>query len=167
MNVLVKLAAVLIGLAGLAWLSGFLLPVRHEASASVRLQASPEAVWAVLTAVENYPRWRSDVATSEIIRSKPVLTWRQTDLKGRVMTHTEGLDRPIEKWADHLSGGDLDVGGERVFLIVGDSSGGSTVALTESAEIKDPLARFRARFVTGYTKDLKQVTDDLRKRLAE
>jgi hypothetical protein len=57
--------------------------------------------------------------------------------------------------------------GERVFLIVPDAEGASRVAVTETVELTDPLARFRARFVTGYAAPLKKLLEDLRKRLAE
>ena len=39
------------------------------------MRASPEAVWAVLTAVENYHDWRSDRADAEVIDSAPALAW--------------------------------------------------------------------------------------------
>jgi hypothetical protein len=164
---LLRLAAALAVLSGLIGLTGILLPARHEASAHIHVRASPDAVWAVLAAVGNYPSWRSDVAASEILSAGPVQVWRQTDPRGRVMKHTEGPNRPGEKWVDRLSGGDLKIGGERVFLLVSDSSGGCTIALTETLEIKDPLARFKMRFVTGYAKDLKRLLAELAGRLGE
>jgi Polyketide cyclase / dehydrase and lipid transport len=153
--------------AGFIWLCGYLLPPKHEASASLKLKASPEAVWAVLTAVENYPDWRSDVAISEVISSAPELSWKESDSKGRVMVHAAGPGRNAEKWIDKLVRGDRQQGGERVFLIVADAEGGSRVAVTEDVELRDPLARFRARFMTGYAENLKKLLEDLRKRLAE
>jgi hypothetical protein len=167
MNLVLRLAAALIGAAGLVWLAGFLLPLKHEAAAELHVRATPEAVWAVLSAVENYHDWRRDVAGSDVMRPRPDLTWRQTDPKGRVMMHSEGIGRPAEKWVDRLSGGDFDVAGERVFLIVADTEGGSTVALKETLEIRSPIARFKARFVSGYARDLHALLEDLRKRLGE
>ena len=86
MNVIVRLAVVLALLAGAVFLAGTLLPAKHEATAHISVEAAPEGVWAVLAAVENYPTWRSDVATSEILRPRPSLVWRQSDPKGRSMT---------------------------------------------------------------------------------
>ncbi|MDB5103272.1 MAG: Polyketide cyclase/dehydrase [Fibrobacteres bacterium] len=166
MKYLVRLAAGLIGLAGLILLSGYLLPARHEAAAVVSVQATPEAIWAVLTSVENYPRWRSDIAITEVIRSKPVQQWRQSDARGREAMHCEGAGRPVEKWVDSLIG-DGRLGGKRIWLLVPEPTGGTRIALTEIADIRDPLARFQARFVNGYAKDLRQVLQDLRKRLGE
>ncbi len=164
---LLRACAVLALLAGLAGLSGFLLPARHEAGMSIHVQATPEAVWAVLTAVGDYPRWRSDVAASEVLGSGPALSWRQSDPKGRASLHAEGPGRPAEKWVDRLTGGDTGMKGTRTFLIVADAVGGSTIGLTEVVEIPDPLARFRARFITGYAKDLKTLLDELKRRLGE
>jgi hypothetical protein len=94
------------------WLCGLMIPSRHEASASLRVEAAPEAVLAVLAAVEGYPRWRSDVAEVEApvrgptadggegVRSGPDMglpaeygaarRWRETDGAGRVTEHEAG-----------------------------------------------------------------------------
>jgi Polyketide cyclase / dehydrase and lipid transport len=165
MRNLIRIAAALAALSGLILLVGILLPSRHTASAHVHVRADPDAVWAVLAAVEDYPSWRSDVSAAEILSAKSGLIWHQTDARGKVMMHTEGANRPGEKWTDRLTGGDPGIKGERVFLLVGDSSGGCTIALTETLELKDPLARFKARFVTGYAKDLKKLLSELAKRL--
>jgi hypothetical protein len=167
MQYLMRVCAFLAVLAGLVGLSGFLLPARHEAGMSIHVQATPEAVWAVLAAVEDYPRWRSDVSVSEIIRSKPTLAWRQSDSKGRASLHTEGPGRLAEKWVDRLSGGKKEANGSRTFLIVADAVGGSTIGLTEVVEIPEPLARFRARFMTGYSSELNSLLNDLKRRLGE
>ena len=133
----------------------------------MRVKAAPEAVWAVLTAVENYPRWRSDVAAVADLRAEPGLTWRETDSLGRATLHAEGQSRVSEKWIDRTLGADGKGSGQRVFLIVADEEGGSRVALTETREIANPLLRFKARFVDGYGVDAEKLMGDLRKRLAE
>lgn len=167
MKHVIRTVAALLGAAAFVWLTGLLLPLKHEASASIRLKATPEAVWAVLSAVENYPGWRSDVATSELIGGKPGISWRETDARGLMMVHAAGHCRPVTKWIDCLVKGDSPRTGERIFLIVPEEEGGSRVALSESVDIPDPLARFRARFFTGYAQDLKTLLEDLRKRLGE
>ena len=167
MRYFTRLCAVLALLAAVTGLSGFLLPARHEAGMSIHVQATPEAVWAVLTAVEEYPRWRSDVAASEIMDSNPALAWRQSDSKGRNSHHREGSGREAEKWVETLTGGDSGIKGTRTFLIVADDVGGSTIALTEVVETPDLLARFRLRFMTGYARNLKSLLDELKRRLGE
>lgn len=156
-----------LALAGFVWLSGFLLPLKHEAGASLKLKAAPEAVWAVLTAVENYPEWRSDVAGCQVISGAPELSWKESDARGMVMVHSAGPGRNAEKWVDKVVRGDLRQNGERVYLIIAESDGGSRIAVTERMELRDPLARFQARFVIGYAEHPKRMLEDLRKRLAE
>jgi hypothetical protein len=151
--------------AAFVWLAGTLLPVKHEASASIRVQASPEAVYAVLTAVENYPRWRSDVGFSEMTVHHPERVWTETDARGRLTLHVEGAGRPAEKWIDRIVGGKPQRRGERVFLIVADAQGGAQVALKETVIITDALGRFRARFISGYAKDSRILLEELKKRL--
>lgn len=167
MRYILRVSAVLVLLAVVIGLSGFLLPARHEAGMSIHVQATPEAVWAVINAVEKYPRWRSDVAVSEIMDRKPVLTWRQSDSKGRTSRHCEGPGRQAEKWVEKITGGKPGMKGTRTFLIVADAMGGSTIALTEVVEISNPLARFRLRFMTGYARNVKSLLEDLRRRLGE
>ncbi|HKP95973.1 MAG TPA: SRPBCC family protein [Fibrobacteria bacterium] len=169
MKYLVRGIGGLIAAAAFVWLCGLLLPLEHEASATVRVNAPPEAVWAVLTAVKDYPRWRSDVAMAEIVALKPELSWKESDARGRVTWHAaRGMPGgPADKWMDRILKGDPPQAGERTFLIVAGEDGGTRVAITEVAEVRDPLARFRARFVTGYAENLKKLLEDLRKRLAE
>ncbi|MDQ3003132.1 MAG: SRPBCC family protein [Fibrobacterota bacterium] len=169
MNAIKYLFWTLCGLAAAAafvWLAGVLLPAKHEASASIRIKATPEAVWAVLSAVENYPRWRSDVAVSERTNRGPDQVWTETDARGRLTSHVQGAGRPAEKWIDRIVGGKPERRVERVFFIVPNAQGGSQVVIKETIEINDPLGRFRARFIAGYAKDLRILLGELKSRLA-
>jgi hypothetical protein len=56
---------------------------------------------------------------------------------------------------------------ERTFLIVAEENGGTLVALTEKTDLRNPFARFRARFVTGYAENANALLNDLRRRLGE
>jgi hypothetical protein len=153
------------------WFCGLMIPSRHEAAASLRVEAAPEAVLAVLASVEGYPRWRSDVAKAEAMAGgdSGKTRWRETDSEGRVTAHeAEEASRPgSEKWVDRFTSADGRIRVERIFLIVAEGEIGTRVALTGKTELEDPLARFRARFVSGYAEDLDALLDDLRKRLGE
>jgi hypothetical protein len=52
---------------------------RIKASVEVVIQAPPEKVWSVLTAVNNWPKWQEDIKEAEImgpIASGTPFTWR-------------------------------------------------------------------------------------------
>jgi hypothetical protein len=174
------------------WLCGLMIPARHEASASLRVDADPEAILAVLAPVEGYPRWRSDVAKVEVPGPASAVDgidagrWRETDADGRSTEHEaamapgpggnasrggRGSIRPrkggAEKWVERSVTGDGRVRIERTFLIVAEENGGTLVALTEKTDLRNPFARFRARFVTGYAENANALLNDLRRRLGE
>ena len=44
-------------------LVGWLLPEKHRAERQATLNAPPQAVWDLMTNVEAFPSWRSDVKT--------------------------------------------------------------------------------------------------------
>src|SRR5689334_5169403 len=52
---------------------GFFLPVRHTATVTRDLSASPEEVWALITGVEHFAEWRADVTRAE--RLEPIKGW--------------------------------------------------------------------------------------------
>jgi hypothetical protein len=170
------------------WVCGLMIPSRHEAAASLRVEAAPEAVLAVLSSVEGYPRWRKDVAEVETLDGGASATrrWRETGPDGRVTDHEAGTPSgssggPLpagrvsalprlggsEKWVERSVTDDGRVRVERTFLIVAEGETGTRVALTGKTDLEDPLARFRARFVSGYAEDLNALLEDLRKRLGE
>ena len=50
-------------------LGGYLLPVRHQATRSVLLQAAPDSVYRLLADVDAYPTWRRGLTAVERVRS--------------------------------------------------------------------------------------------------
>ena len=165
-------------LAALVGLSGFLVPARYEASASLRVEAPPEAIWNVLAASEDYPAWRSDVGVVERIGTAADMIWRETDGHGGVMRHDASAGRHPDKFIDRFEtlgapgnrgvpAGVAAARGQRVLLLVSDAQGKTRVAITETGEIPGVLARFRARFMTGYDKGVRRLAEDLQGRLAD
>ena len=55
------------GLALLAILVALFLPVRHSATVSRGVAGTPEEVWAVITHVEAFSTWRTDIDRAERI----------------------------------------------------------------------------------------------------
>ena len=74
---------------------GWLLPEKHTASRQASFQASPETVWALITDVEKFPSWRSDVKTVERLPDRdgrPV--WVEEGSNGRITFAVERSDAP-------------------------------------------------------------------------
>lgn len=149
------------------WLGGILLGPHYTVSASRKVEATPEAICAVLEAVENYPGWRSDIANVEVAQRKPYLKWMEYDNRGRVSTYTDEGSVTPGKWISRIMAGTLPMRASRTFLIVATEDGGTEIAVKEEGDIKNPLERFQYRFQTGYSVALERYLEDLRKRLGE
>ena len=95
MKWLVIAAGAVVVLVVAALVVGWLLPEKHTASQQASFQTSPETVWALITDVEKFPSWRSDVKTVERRPNRdgqPV--WVEQGTNGRITFAVERSDRP-------------------------------------------------------------------------
>ena len=143
---------------------GWLLPETHTASRHASFQASAETVWALITDVEKFPAWRSDVKSVERLPNRdgrPV--WVEEGSNGRITFAFERTDAPrllVVRIADP----DLPFGGTWTYAVSAASSG-STLTITEDGAIY-PLFRVLSRFVFGYESTLATYLKDAGARLA-
>ena len=112
---------------GLIALIGYFLPVGHEASRSADFTKPPEAMFALLSDVNNYKSWwdGADVK-SEVVESMP---------PSRIVTRVVGESQFGGTWT----------------IDIAPTAGGSRVTITERGEIYNVVFRTLARFVFGYT----------------
>jgi hypothetical protein len=146
-------------------LIGWLLPEKHTASRQASFQASPETLWALISEVEKFPSWRSDVKTVERLPDRdgrPV--WVEEGSNGRITFTVERGDAPrllVVRIADP----DLPFGGTWTYAVSAASSG-STLTITEDGAIYNPLFRVLSRFVFGYESTLASYLKDAGAKLA-
>jgi uncharacterized protein YndB with AHSA1/START domain len=139
---------------------GWLLPEKHTASQHVQLAAPPEAVWALLTNVEAFPTWRSDVKAVERLPDRdgrPV--WVEEGSNGRITFATERREPP-RLLVTRIADPDLPFGGTWTYEVA-QTPGGSTVTITEDGAIYNPVFRVMARFVFGYEATMKAFLQSL------
>jgi uncharacterized protein YndB with AHSA1/START domain len=143
---------------------GFFLPVRHTATVTRDLTASPEEVWALITGVERFAEWRPDVTRAE--RLEPVAgwpAWREDGPQGSltfVMRAVEPRRRLVAEIADE----GLPFGGRWTYLL--EPVGTSTrVSITEDGFIYNPVYRFVSRFFLEYEGTAQAYLDALEARL--
>jgi uncharacterized protein YndB with AHSA1/START domain len=145
---------------------GWMLPQEHTASRSLVLQQPPEAVWAVITGVEQAPEWRRDLTRAEML--EPTGTerrWRETGKSG-ALTFTEEAAEPPRRWVTRIDDPSLPFGGRWVFEL-GAESGGTRLRITENGEVYNPVFRFMSRFVFGHHATLEAYLRDLAARFGE
>lgn len=153
---------VLLGLA--AWLYGRSVPVEHQASGEIDINASMQEAFDLIADVQSHPQWAKGVNKVEMLPDKHGLPCCRMHM-GRnafvlVRTRFEPprvLERCIEEDA-HFSGTWLYVIRER-------SGGGCTVKLTETGRVKHAIPRAMMKLFFGYHMYLNMNLDSIGKRL--
>src|SRR5258708_34596224 len=114
--VLIPVAVVLIGYA---------LPKEHVASRKAVLQASPEAVFALIA---GSAEWRG--MKYEKLAESP-LKWRETDKTGDAITYERVETTPSKRIVNRIADPKLPFGGNWVYEIAPDG-GGTSLTITEN-----------------------------------
>lgn len=131
---------------------GWLLPVKHFCARSAVFRQSPDAVWALITAPAQYPEWRKDVKTVEVLSAERPLRWREAGGE-RPLTFEVVQSDPGKRWRTKIVDQGLPFGGGWVFDLVPEA-GGSRLTIREEGEVYNIVFRFMARFVIGYHRGL-------------
>ena len=129
---------------------GSRLPRSHVGSRERTFPVPPDEVWSAITTIDAFPTWRSDVQKIERLPDRdgrPVLI--ETGRAGRITLATERMEPPrllVLRIADPK----LPFGGTWTYEIAPETAG-SRLTITEHGEIYNPLFRFMARYIFGYT----------------
>jgi uncharacterized protein YndB with AHSA1/START domain len=141
---------VLIAVGIIATLIGMALPQGHVASRTVKLSAPPERVWTMVSDVAAHPTWRPDVKSVEILSGAGApLSWREVGKQGTV-TYSAVESVAPKRFVGRIADRNLPYGGQWEYDIAPNGSG-SSLTITERGEVYNPMFRFMARFVFGYT----------------
>ena len=150
------LAAVLLAVVAF----GYALPVAHVATRDTSLPAPPERVFAALTDVEAFPKWRSDVQGVEVTARTPHLQWRERGSDGTIAFEAQESEPP-RRLVTRITDKTLPFGGAWTFTLQ-PVDGGTKLTITENGEVYNPLFRVMSRFVFGHTATLDRYVEDLR-----
>ncbi len=149
----ILLGAVL-GVIAMLFIGGLFISRTHSATGSVKLAASRESVWAVITDHPGQVSWRKGlraVERGEEINGHAV--WREIDSRGRVMPiEIVSSDAPRRMVARIVDEG-LPFGGTWTYELTPEGSG-TRVRITEDGVIKPPPFRYIARLM-GYDATLR------------
>ena len=169
MRWLIGAIALVVALAAVVVAVGALLPTAHVASRSARFPAPPERVWAAITGVEEFPRWRSDVAAVSLVEAEGGgRRWREHESASR---RDRGITYEVVEAAEprrlvtRIADPELPFGGRWVFDLAPED-GGTRLTITEHGEVYNPLFRFMSRFVFGHTATIERYLASLERRLA-
>ena len=150
MRVVAVLLAVVVGLGLIVVVVGYLLPVKHVATATALVPATPEQVWQTLTDVAAYPKWRGDVTSVEMLPTDSGrVAWREEGKNGAISYSIEHAEAP-RRLVTRITDKSLPFGGTWEYTVAPDSAG-SRVQITEHGEVYNPVFRFVSRFIIGHT----------------
>ena len=135
---------------------GYLLPQNHVASMSARYTARPDAIWTSLTDIQAFPQWRPGVVRVEPLPDENGQGgWREHQKHDAVSYRVVESDGP-RKLVARIADKNLPYGGTWTYELAPADSG-TRLTITERGEIYNPLFRFIARFVIGYTGTMNDV----------
>ena len=144
---------------------GWRLPVAHVATSSVKLNASPEAVFSLISAPEHYASWRSDLKKVDVTTENGVTRFREEGGNGSILFEiTERT--PPRRFVTRIADKSLPFGGRWIYEITPASSG-SELRITEEGEVYNPIFRFVSRYVMGHTATIESYLAAVQKHLSK
>jgi hypothetical protein len=156
--------ASIVALVAVVQVVGMMLPVKHRASSSRSLPATPDRVWEVLTDVDRHPQWRSGLESVTKTSDDP-LTWTEKSSMGEMPLKTEVFE-PGHKWVARIVAEKLPFGGTWTYALQPEGHG-TKLIITEDGEVYSPFFRFMSKFVFGHTKTQEVFLSDIEKYLAK
>ncbi len=141
----------LLVLVAIVALIGALLPQGHVASRSRVLAHPAEQVFAAISDVRRYSEWRPGVREVTVLSEKP-LRWRENGSSGKVEFELTESDPPRRQVVT-IASKDLPFGGRWNYELAPDGAG-TCLTVTERGEVYNPIFRFMARFIFGYSKTI-------------
>jgi uncharacterized protein YndB with AHSA1/START domain len=145
---LIIIIVVLLGLFGSVFLIGSLLPQNHTASRTAQLKEPPERVWSTITGIAEFPTWRPDVKSVEMLPAHDGhLEWREVSAKGNKLTFEAETFEPSRHLVTRITDEDLPFGGSWDHTIAADN-GGCRITISEHGEVYNPVFRVVTRFMS-------------------
>jgi uncharacterized protein YndB with AHSA1/START domain len=156
----------LIGIVAIVWVFGMLLPRDHVASRIGTYHVPPERVWVAITDVDAMPSWRIGLKGVTRLPDRDGLPVHVEDTSAGKMTIVTQQMEPPRKLVNRIGGNGLPFGGTWTFDVT-PTVDGSTVRITENGYVTNPIFRFVARFVMGYTSEMEKYLTGLAQHFGE
>lgn len=125
------------------------LPVEHVTEGGLDLSQPPGAVWDVLTDIDLYPSWRPGLTHVERLPAAAGgrERWREYDRHGHTTYEVVDREAPY-RLVTGIADPDLPYGGTWTYVLT-PTGQGCLLTVTERGEVRKPLYRAVAHYVTG------------------
>ena len=148
-----SLIAVVVVLVAVAAIIGSRLPASHEALRSVVVNASPSAVYAVLTDVANAASWRRELQRVDVLGvTDGHLRFREHGAHGAV-TYEVVKEEPARLLVTEIVDRDLGYSGSWTYTLAPEGNA-TRLTITERGVVSNIFFRFMSRYVFGHTKTM-------------
>lgn len=148
MKILIIVLAIVAALVPVIAVLGWITPRRHEASGERQVAASREAVYALVRAVADYPKWRKGVKSVEVSGARYVETNSMGKTPYRILR-----DEPPGLLVTEIDDPNLPYGGNWTIEIE-ERGAGSWIRITERGEVKSVFFRGMGRLFFPHDKTL-------------
>ena len=164
MKLLLIVGGLIVALVVVVLVVGWMLPVKHRASRSATFPATADQVWSLITDVDAFPSWRSDVkSVTRLADRGGQMVWVEEGSNGRMTMAVERSEAP-RQLVSRIADPDLPFGGTWTYLIA-PAPNGTTLTITEDGEVYNPIFRFMSRFVFGHEATMATYLTDAQKKL--
>ena len=146
---------------------GTSLPLSHAAACSTVINQPTHAVWSLVSDVDRFHTWRSDVTHAERRHSPDGREeWVETDRYGHTVPFAIVSVQPDRRLVSKIADPTLPFGGTWTYALV-PAHGGTQITIAEDAEIYNPVFRLLARYAFGYTSAMRRYLADLGRHFGE
>lgn len=147
-------------------LVGSILPRRHVATRSARVNQRADVLFGTLRDFAALPSWRTGLTSVELLSPQDGhARYRELSRHGAI-TYQVDEEKPPERLVSRIADETLPFGGTWTFELSAEP-GGTRVRITEHGIVKNPVFRFMARFVFGYTSTMDAYLRDLGRKFGE
>ena len=154
----------LVGLVLIIVAVGYSLPQRHVATREVTVPAPPGQVFALIATPADYPKWRSDVDSVELLSTEGGKErFRELGDNGPLLMRVEERV-PDTRLVTVIADSTLPFGGKWTYELT-PSGTGTTLRITEDGQVYNPIFRFMSRFVFGHTATMEKYLSDVEEEL--
>ncbi|HUE44328.1 MAG TPA: SRPBCC family protein [Candidatus Sulfotelmatobacter sp.] len=156
----------LIGIAAIVWTLGMFLPRDHMVSRIGHYQVPPEKVWTALTDIDAMPAWRIGLKSVTRLPDKNALPVHVEDTSAGKLTFETTVMDPPHRLVRGIVSDKLPFGGTWTFDLA-PAPDGSTLRITENGYVTNPIFRFVARYIVGYTSEIDKYLTGLAQHFGE
>ena len=146
---------------------GFLTPKGHVVTKTIKLRQKPEVVWQAISDFQNQPSWRNELSKVERLPDRNGKEmWKEIYKNGDEMPLETTESIPQQRLVRTIADPELPFNGVWEMKIKADGDG-SSLSITESGEIPNPLFRGMFRIFFGYEDTIVHYETELAKKFGE